>query len=129
VNEHNPWLPAKPARPYQFPTIKRPTPLSKTDQLIRQVSALTDGVTDAQEREWQHINSAENLGWIDKLTLMESGIRRFQKTLPSYEEILQAMLVCDALRSQGAYCPAAKLAEARAKLAELLERKDRRVRP
>jgi hypothetical protein len=35
MNEHNPWLPAKPARPYQFPTIKRPTPLSKTDQLIR----------------------------------------------------------------------------------------------
>jgi hypothetical protein len=46
------------------------------------VFALVDGVTDALEREWQRINGAANLGWMDKLTIVESGIARFQRRQP-----------------------------------------------
>jgi len=95
---------------------------AKTDALIRQVFALSDGVADALEIEWQRVLKAENLGWGDKLLLMESSIAQFQRTMPSFWQIHEQMATVKSLKSQGRFGDPTVLGQAEASLAKLQER-------
>ena len=88
----------------------------KRADIARQVFRFIDGVADALEGEWRQIDSARNLAWGDKLTIMELGIRR------RFEQIYDLMGVAAALESQGRFGDPAALEKVKNELSRLFSR-------